>query len=135
MGVIFLRQGKLPEAEAALRAELKSEPLDLKSRRNLAMILEQEQKPDEALALLDGVLKMKPDSAGDRYLKGKILLAQGHSQEAITQLAIAARLDPEDPDCHLQLAQAYQKLGRGEDSAREFENFRTLKAKKREVTP
>ena len=86
LGVIYLRQGRLPEAEKALRAELRSHPGDLASMQNLAIVLDSQQRPDEARALLAEALKAKPDQADARYLLGKILLPQGAAAEAVEHL-------------------------------------------------
>ena len=43
----------------------------------------------------------------------------------------AVELAPDDPNIHYQLGQAYQRLGRAEQAAQEFEAFRQLKDKKR----
>jgi predicted Zn-dependent protease len=98
--------------------------------QNLAIVLESEQKADEARGLLREVLKSKPDLADARYLLGKILLAQGAAAEAAEQLEAAARLNPDDPGIHYQLGQAYQKLGRTELAQQQFDLFREIKARR-----
>ena len=131
LGVIYLRQGRLEEAEAALRAELEGASRPTSRRgRHLAIVLDSLQRPEEALPLLRGVLKAKPDLSDARYLLGKILLAQGAAAEAVEQLEAAARLAPEDPNIRYQLGRAYQKLGRTELAEQQFEVFRQLKAKR-----
>ena len=135
LGFIYLRQGKLPEAEEALRAELRGHPDDLRARHHLATVLDLAGRPEEALPLLRAVLKVRPDFSDARYLLGKILLAQGQAVEAAEHLEAALRTAPEDANIHYQLAQAYQKLGR-EDQARErFESFQKLKDKRRGSLP
>ena len=62
----------------------RSRPNDVQSQQNLAAVLESQQRPEEALALLRGVLAGKPDFAEARYLFGKILLAQGDAEGAAT---------------------------------------------------
>ena len=135
LGVIYLRQGKLAEAEAALRAELTLDRGDIASRQNLAVVLDKRGASTDAVGVLRGVLQEKPDHTGARYLLGKILLSQGAAAEAIEHLEAAARLDPEDASVHYQLAQAYQKTGRTELAEREFERYRELKDKRRGGPP
>ena len=77
------------------------------------------------------MLQAKPDFADARYLLGKLLLAQGTTEEAAKELEAAARLSPADANIHYQLGQAYQKLGRTEAAREQFEVFRTLKEKRR----
>jgi len=127
LGVIYYKQGRMAEAEVALRAELAGHPNDLKCQQNLAAVLEAQQRPEEAMPLLQAVLQAKPDSADARYLVGKILLAQGDAEGATPQLEAAARLSPEDAYVHYQLARAYQRLGRTELAQKELEVYRRIK--------
>jgi tetratricopeptide (TPR) repeat protein len=131
LGVIYYKQGRMAEAEVALRAELVGHPNDLKCQQNLAAVLEAQQRPEEALPLLQAVLQAKPDSADARYLLGKILLAQGDADGATPQLEAAARLSPEDAYVHYQLARAYQRLGRTELAQKELDVYRRIKDKNR----
>lgn len=130
LGVIYLRQGRMAEAEQSLRAELAGHPTDLQSQQNLAVVLESEQRPDEAVPLLRSVLQSKPDFADARYLLGKILFAQGATAEAVEHLEAAARLAPEDANTHYQLGRAYTTLGRTDEAEKQFEILRQIKAKR-----
>ena len=131
LGVIYLKQGRLPEAEEALRAELKNHPADVESQNTLATVLDLEGHGKEALVLLRAALKARPQFANARYLLGKILLSQGAAAEAAEHLEAAALLAPEDANIHYQLGQAYQKLGRTEQAQQQFEVFRQLKEARR----
>lgn len=130
LGIIYMRQGRLEDAERELRAELQLGPTP-NVEFQLANVLDLRQKTDEARTLLERILKQKPDLADARYLLGKILLAKGQAQQASENLEAAARISPEEPNVHYQLAQAYQKLGKTEEARQEFELFRKYKAEKR----
>ncbi len=127
LGDIYLRQGKLAEAEEALRAELRSHPGDQRAKYTLAVVLDLNRKPEAALEVLGPLLAEKPDFADGRYLLGKILLAQGAAEEARAQLEAAAALSPEDANIHYQLGQSYQRLDQREKAQRAFEEYRRLK--------
>lgn len=129
LGNIYLRQGRLAEAGAALRAELASHPADHRSRYVLATVLELDNQPQAALRELDLVLGVSPDYADARYLRGKILLEEGRADEAAAQLLAAAELAPEDANIRNQLGQAYQKLGDREKAREQFEIFQRLKGR------
>lgn len=131
LGTIYLRQGKLEEASQALRAELASHPDDVRARNTLATALDLEGKRDEALKELRTILSRRPNYADARYLLGKILLAGGAAAEAAEHLERAAQVAPQDPNIHYQLGQAYQRLGKTDLAAKEFEAFQQLKAKSR----
>ncbi len=127
LGDIYLRQGKLAEAEEALFGELRSHPGDTRTKYTLAVVLDLNRKPEAALEVLGQLLEAKPDLADGRYLLGKILLARGNPEEARAQLEAAAELSPEDANVRYQLAQAYQRLGQRDKARREFDEYRRLK--------
>ena len=77
LGMIYLEQGRLDEAERALRRELSARPNDTTAQHRLAAVLELQGRSTRRLLLLRQVLKARPDFAQARYLFGKILLAQG----------------------------------------------------------
>lgn len=135
LGIIYLEQGQLSAATAALRAELASHPDNLKSRYTLATVLDLDGHGDEALGELRAIVAVKPTYADARYLFGKILLARGAAADATAHLEAAARLTPDVANIHYQLGLAYQRMGRTELAAREFEIFQQLKDKKRGGQP
>ena len=94
-------------------------------------MLELTGESDAALQELRAVIAVNPNYADARYLFGKILLARGSAAEAAEHLELAARLAPNDANTHYQLGQAYQRLGRTELAAREFDAYQRLKAKAR----
>jgi len=135
LGVIYLKQGRLAASADALRAELASHPQDVKARYTLATVLDLDGHTDEALKELGSIVAAKPAYAEARYLLGKILLARGSPSDAIVHLEMAARLSPDDPIVHYQLGLAYQRLGKADLAAREFETFQRLKDKRRGGRP
>jgi tetratricopeptide (TPR) repeat protein len=131
LGAILLRQGNLDAASDALRAELAAHPDDVRARNTLATVLELQGRREDALRELKTIVARRPNYAEARYLFGKILLAQGAAADAVVHLELAARLSPDDSNIHYQLGQAYQRLGKTDLAAREFETFQRLKAKSR----
>ena len=81
------------------------------------------------------MFRFHQDFANAQYLLGKILLGRGDTEQAIGHLEIAAQLAPEEANTRYQLARAYQKAGRSEQAAREFEAYQRLKDKQRGKTP
>ena len=71
-----------PAADAA-REALKQEPNDPVAQSELAIILSQSGKLDEAFGLLRSALKIKPDDPGLNKLLGGLLSQFGRSDEAI----------------------------------------------------
>jgi tetratricopeptide (TPR) repeat protein len=99
------------------------------SQQHLAIVLEQLQRPQEAIGILRNVLGTRPELSDSQYLLGKLLLAQGDAAEAASHLEAAVKLAPEDANIRYQLGRAYQKLGRTEQAEHEFEEFRRIKDK------
>src|SRR5439155_19198961 len=101
----------------------------------LAVVLDRLGRPKEAAEELRRVVHARPGFVDARYLLGKVLLAAGAADEAALHLEAAVRLSPEKSAAHFQLAQAYQKLGRGDQAERELASYRELKEKGREEKP
>lgn len=135
LGLIFLKQGKLVEATAALREELRNNPGHLLARHTLATVLDLDGHPAEAITLLRDLLQQQPEFGDARYLLGKILLGRGEANEAVPHLEAAVRLSPDDASYHYQLAQAYRKVGRAEMADRHLALFQSLKDKARRNMP
>jgi Flp pilus assembly protein TadD len=135
LGEIHLRQGRLKEAEDALRKELAVRPGDVRTRFHLAMTLDLENEAAAAIQELQLVLRADPARSDARYLLGKVLLAEGRLEESVSQLESAVALAPGEPNPHYQLALAYQRLGRVAEARGEFDVHRRLKQEKREATP
>src|SRR5262249_15751167 len=89
--------------------------------------------PDEILKVLGQSIDRNPRFAASYALSGKVLLAQNHVEEAVIQLKRAIGLRPDYSPAHLYLGNAYRKLGRETDAAREFEILRGLKEKEEHV--
>jgi tetratricopeptide (TPR) repeat protein len=68
-------------------------------------------KVEEALELAKRAAKIQPSSGAAHYLVGKALMSQGQVKEAVPELVLATRLNPDDSKPHFQLALAYEHLG------------------------
>ena len=73
------------------------------------------------------VVKAKPEFADARYELGRGLLEQGAVQEAVDNLEIAGKLDPQNPLVHYELGRAYIAAGRREEGRRQNEMFNQLR--------
>jgi len=88
-----------------------------------------------ALQLAGESLRRKPDFAASHALLGKILLRESDLEAAVRSFQQAIRYRPNLTQAHLQLAQAYRKLGRAADAEREFAIVRELKDKEAQPVP
>ncbi|HLL90872.1 MAG TPA: tetratricopeptide repeat protein, partial [Tepidisphaeraceae bacterium] len=104
---LYARTNRPADAEAALRAALAKGKSAPPLRVRLAMLLAQNDRADEALALVPSDDK----EAAVRRARIDVLVATGKADEAAALLAKESAADPTAVD--LQLAQANLLLGRG----------------------
>ena len=73
-----------------------------------------------AESLLAGLQEEFPEDADLLMLRGELLLALNHPKESIEVLRAAAKLDPERPRLHFQLASALVATGQAEPAIEAF---------------
>jgi adenylate cyclase len=78
-------------------------------------------KSDGGLAAADKALALDPDLADAHAVKARVLLEDGHAQEAAVEIALALRLDPEAWEVNNQAATLSFRQHRLEDAARYYE--------------
>jgi tetratricopeptide (TPR) repeat protein len=93
--------------------------LEIEGFRRDAAISAASKDYDQAAALLRQALERDPTSAATHRDLGLTLLNAGRAAEAVDELKAALSSVADDADLHANLAQAYDALGRREDSARE----------------
>lgn len=106
---------KIANLAKALRAVDKNpgDPEELqKAIYQLAMVGRRAQ----ALPLVDKALAANPDIPGLFALRGELLLAEGHAQEALETLVQAVELDATDLKSQNLLAKAYSQTGNSEQA-------------------
>ena len=124
--------GQLIEAGdlAAARVEMDSllaHPATAEAvRMKDAYLLRLEGRLDEALAQADVVLARSPDPAPALMLRGILQLDLGRFAEAADDLSRAVKLQPYNKEARYKLAQAYLKLDRPDDAAKEREASQKL---------
>ena len=124
------------EAEKEYRLTLTENPQDAKSISRLAEIDEQKGNTQQALEEYRNAVRLQPGDADAKVGLAKILSETNHTDEALLLLEEAVRLEPTDATAHYRLGTIYRKLGRSEDSKKEFEiykKYKDLKEKLRSV--
>jgi tetratricopeptide (TPR) repeat protein len=112
LGKTELRTGRLAEAEELLTDLAARAPGNLEVADALAILYEQQDKYDEAIAVYRMLLGQGAGRAAylhDRI--GSLHLVAGRYQDAIRELEQARRLEPDDLRGLLALAQAYEGAG------------------------
>jgi len=90
----------------------------------------QAQQVDQALPYLKTAARQQPDAPPVRASLGRALLQAGDAAGALPHLQAAANADNPDSDgaVHYQLAQAYQRLGRGAEAKQALTEYQKRQA-------
>jgi len=115
------------EAEKEYRLALAENPEDAKSISRLADIEEQKGHAQQALEEYRKAVKLQPGDADAKVGLAKILTETNQPDEALPLLEEAVRLDPTNASAHYRLGTIYRKLGRSQDSKKEFETYKQYK--------
>ncbi|HEV7681593.1 MAG TPA: tetratricopeptide repeat protein [Pyrinomonadaceae bacterium] len=111
-GLLFLKLDKRKEAIKEFEKELALNPHDLSNKYVFGELLLGAGNPERGVALLREVVQERPNLGEVQYTLGKALFKSGDIAAAIDSLERASRLDPESPDVHDELGQAYIAGGR-----------------------
>jgi predicted Zn-dependent protease len=79
----------------------------------------QMSRPPDAIKQCEAVLQFDPNHAQTNLLLGRILLDSGDAAGALPRLNKASEAQPNSPEPHMSLADAYEKLGRKTDAEHE----------------
>ena len=127
--------GDWDAASAEFQAELANDPHNCMAKWKLGnILLEQNSRPDEALADTDEALSTCPRLTQARVDRARALLKLNRNQDALPDLETAVKASPEEPTIHFFLAQAYRALGRAQDAKLEMEAFSKLEENARAAT-
>jgi tetratricopeptide (TPR) repeat protein len=109
---VLVDSGRYPEALAAFRRALDSNPQHADAHNNYAFLSERDGRTAEALAHYKEALRLVPAHRIARYHLGRLLIATGRPREAVEHFRLL--LEPEDvktADVLYGLATAYVRLG------------------------
>jgi predicted Zn-dependent protease len=90
-----------------------------RARLMLATAYLQTDRVPDAVKQCEKVLEFDPNHYPTNLMLGRILLLSGDAQAALPKLEKAAALQPNAPEPHVLLTDAYDRLGRKTDAARE----------------
>ena len=113
--------------DGAQRELRQADPDDAEALYFLGGLLAQE-RPAEALPILNKALELSPDAWGPLYYLGRIYVGQGDEGQALRFLERAAKLKPDEPAIYYQLGRALQKAGKEAEARAAFERVKQLKA-------
>ncbi len=119
-GVIYREKKLLKEAEADFSEALKLESDYALAHSNLAVLLDQQGRGEEAVEHHRRAAKLEPQNAGYVNNLAFSLFIHGKSREAIPVFHEALRLDPTTPRIRNNLGFAYARAGDFPHAAEQF---------------
>ncbi len=108
------------EARKEFEQELKVYPQNAGAEYFLGELARKSGHLPQAIEHYTNATKLNAGLAEPYFGLGRCLLDSDRAADAVAPLEMAAKLAPGNPTIHLNLAHAYQEVGRREDAAREF---------------
>ena len=130
LATTLMQRGRLADAALLAQKFIKAAPQDYRGWYFAAAAKEAFDEPGFEVDVRRSIA-LGPQFAASRALLGKWLLKHDQVTEAAVELEQAIRWRPDLVQAHLQLAQAYRRLGRNSDAAREFNIVSDLKEKEK----
>ncbi len=118
------------DPEGALREfqkEIEINPSQVVARVQIVFLKLKQGESEEALPLARETVKRAPDYFLAHNALGRTLLAAGEPSAAIEELQAAVRLEPQSPENHFDLAEAYRAAGKKTEAAKEQAEFQRIK--------
>jgi tetratricopeptide (TPR) repeat protein len=125
---IFLLKEDPPLAAGEFHRELEISPSSDVARIQLAFEYLRTNDYEQGLKFARQAIALSPGNFAAHVVCGRLLLAMGNTNHAVTELRTAVKLAPGSPDARFALAQALVKAGEKDEAAREFAEFQRIKA-------
>jgi tetratricopeptide (TPR) repeat protein len=127
-GLGYLLWGLLQFDEAAkeLQAEIDNNPDHAQALTYLADCDIQLGHPEAAPPLLEKAIRIDPRIELAHLDLGIIYSDADRRQDALRELKVAEKLNPEDQNVHWRLGRFYKSMGRNEEAKVEFDKTRSL---------
>jgi Flp pilus assembly protein TadD len=115
-GIVLVRIGQTPEAEAEYREAVRIDPHMADAYRNLGFLKWTEHQLEPAREALQHSLQLVPGDSFAHYYLGRVELDAQNYVAAIQELSASGMQLPADPIFSMQLAAAYITLGRNQEA-------------------
>jgi tetratricopeptide (TPR) repeat protein len=116
-GAALARAERNADAKVAFEKAVAADPRNVRALTGLATIEIASGNAPRALALLDQAIQLAPTDGAPLYLKAQLLLAQGKTDEAETQLRAVLRVSPANVGAQNDLAWILASRGQDLDLA------------------
>lgn len=128
LGFHAVAQGQFGRGIEHLRRAIEIEPDDVEARGNLARVLLQLRRLDQAEPELREVLRRRPRDPRALADLGGLLVLAGSVDEGNKLLRTAIEVNPKNVEAHVSLGEGLEKLGQIEEATRMFERALALDA-------
>jgi choline-sulfatase len=119
LGSALFETGDFAEAAVQFEGALARFPEWAEARFSLATTYARMDRMPDAIKEYEKVIEARPNHYGAQLLLGRALTLTGNPEAALPNLTKAVTLQPESPEPHAFLADAYVQLGREQDAERE----------------
>jgi len=134
LGTLTWRQSHdYVDAERLYRATIDRSPSSWMAHNNLALLLLDQGRVEDARRHLDEALRLNPGIPEHRLNVGRLLLAEGQPVEALPHLQAAVELNPRSVSAQNNLGVALMRLGRLDEAASRFEEVVRLQPDRAEA--
>lgn len=124
LGDLYVQQGDRKRAVEVYRELIgRVDPRDSEAVGRLIQLYLQDRTFDEAIALLDDILKADPRNADAYLLKGRILGEMGHQEEAVGALEEVVAIRPDDTAAIYYLGRLYDEQKQSDKAIAQFEKI------------
>jgi len=120
-GGILAALGRYEESVRDLRAAVENDPAKPMVRLDLAKVLAEAGRPDEARLQYEAILTIQADFAPALNGLGALEARAGRLTEAETMLRRSLEVEPRQADARFNLARVLEQLGRNVEAAAEYE--------------
>jgi len=127
LGQVYLRLGRLDQAELAFQAAIGLAPRDPEYRISLGSLRVRQGKLDEARKVYEEALSLRPDQPLALFNLGATYAMQGQIDKALEEFHKAERAGAPNHALYNSLAQAYEQKGRLDRAAEYLKRSLALK--------
>jgi tetratricopeptide (TPR) repeat protein len=121
------RRGRNREAEGLLRRAIERAPGFHMARYNLAIVLNRQHRPAEAIAEIDRLLEIEPDNPSFRNLSGAARGGISAHDDALGEFEKALQGRPDNAAMWMSYGHTLKTLGRRDDSIAAYRRSITLR--------
>ena len=119
--------GKWESARDEFQAELANDPNNCQARWKMAnSLLSMHGPADQAVKELNTAIDQCDELMQARVDRARALITLGQAADALPDLLLAEKANPDEPTIHFYLANAYRAQGRADDSHNEMQTYKKL---------